>query len=330
MRPNLFQFATSELSQDAFLCWLISWAIEDCRAEDKALHQLGVEFITSIFEKAGENAPTAFGSVCIKRQEHNIDILCMINDNTVIVVEDKTGTKQHSDQLAHYKKYTLDKYQNHKHIFIYLQTGDQCDYSEVKRAEYLIYKRTDLLNVLESQIGEAACQKSDILSDFTSNLRHIEDEVQSYNVLQLEEWIKNDYAWKGFYAALQEIIDGRWDYVANRSGGFLGFWWYFKNIDDCQLYLQLEQCKFCFKINVPRQELRRSLFDTWRKRIPEACLLKGLKAKAQSRFKSGTWMTVAFLDEDYLIQNQNGQLDIDKTIGILYSAQSVLDSFCNE
>nr|WP_260390277.1 hypothetical protein [Ornithobacterium rhinotracheale] len=25
-KPNLFQYATSELSQDAFLCWLIAWA----------------------------------------------------------------------------------------------------------------------------------------------------------------------------------------------------------------------------------------------------------------------------------------------------------------
>jgi len=24
--PNLFRFATSELSQDAFICWLASWA----------------------------------------------------------------------------------------------------------------------------------------------------------------------------------------------------------------------------------------------------------------------------------------------------------------
>lgn len=31
--PNLFEFATSELSQDAFLCWLASWA--DVRLKTK-------------------------------------------------------------------------------------------------------------------------------------------------------------------------------------------------------------------------------------------------------------------------------------------------------
>ena len=27
--PNIFHFATKELSQDAFLCWLLSWAKND-------------------------------------------------------------------------------------------------------------------------------------------------------------------------------------------------------------------------------------------------------------------------------------------------------------
>ena len=26
MKPNLFKYATSELSQDAFICWLLEWA----------------------------------------------------------------------------------------------------------------------------------------------------------------------------------------------------------------------------------------------------------------------------------------------------------------
>ena len=29
LKNNLFNYATSELSQDAFLCWLASYALED-------------------------------------------------------------------------------------------------------------------------------------------------------------------------------------------------------------------------------------------------------------------------------------------------------------
>ncbi len=31
MKPNLFSLATKELSQDAFLAWLLQWADPKCR-----------------------------------------------------------------------------------------------------------------------------------------------------------------------------------------------------------------------------------------------------------------------------------------------------------
>ncbi len=49
-RPNLFEFATSELSQDAVICWLLAWAssksVDDAspgnvaRAADEPLRQM--------------------------------------------------------------------------------------------------------------------------------------------------------------------------------------------------------------------------------------------------------------------------------------------------
>ena len=41
MTPNLFDYATKELSQDAFFCWLLAWADEECRDADSTLHALG-------------------------------------------------------------------------------------------------------------------------------------------------------------------------------------------------------------------------------------------------------------------------------------------------
>ena len=34
LKNNLFNYATSELSQDAFLCWLASYALEDAEPDD--------------------------------------------------------------------------------------------------------------------------------------------------------------------------------------------------------------------------------------------------------------------------------------------------------
>ncbi len=34
LKNNLFNYVTSELSQDAFLCWLASYALEDAEPDD--------------------------------------------------------------------------------------------------------------------------------------------------------------------------------------------------------------------------------------------------------------------------------------------------------
>ena len=34
LKNNLFTYATKELSQDAFLCWLASYALEDAEPDD--------------------------------------------------------------------------------------------------------------------------------------------------------------------------------------------------------------------------------------------------------------------------------------------------------
>jgi hypothetical protein len=51
LQPNIFSFATSELSQDAFLCWFLSWANKKYVRTDKGLHQCALAFIDEIFDK---------------------------------------------------------------------------------------------------------------------------------------------------------------------------------------------------------------------------------------------------------------------------------------
>ena len=44
-KPNLFESATSELSQDGFLTWLIKWAdIENCKYNE-SLHEVAQSFV---------------------------------------------------------------------------------------------------------------------------------------------------------------------------------------------------------------------------------------------------------------------------------------------
>ena len=252
-RPNLFEYATSELSQDAFLCWLLKWADPGCRILSEALHEAGVDLIRLLSDEKQDKLPTRINSVKVVKQHEHIDVLCKINENgedrTAILIEDKKGTQQHSEQLPRYKELVKTKFPEDRILPVYVQTGDQSDYSEVCKHGYAVIRRRDLLDVLEKH--KMARQESDILDGFLQHLRLIEDEVQSWKTTEPQDW--KSVAWKGFYMELQSktSLGGDWGDVSNPEGGFLGYWFGAGTpLGGAKLYLQIERGELCFRISV--------------------------------------------------------------------------------
>ena len=102
-KPSIFKYATSELSQDAIICYILEWAKIENKKENEQLHNLAINFIDSLFEKFVDiTKPLKYEKIDIKKQYKNIDVLCIINDKYSIIIEDKTNTKNHSDQLKRY------------------------------------------------------------------------------------------------------------------------------------------------------------------------------------------------------------------------------------
>ncbi len=323
MRPNLFHFATSELSQDAVLCWLLSWA--DIQHANDSMHVIGKALVELIYTRAGMKAPAA-SSLAVEKQQGHIDILCVVNKETAIVIEDKAGTKQHSGQLEKYRVHVTTElgYAPSNMILVYIQTGDQSDYGPVLKSGYLCISRADLLDIFESETAQTAKEQCDIIRDFSAYLRKIEDGVQSYRTTPPSQWSWN--AWKGFDSRLQnEMGEGHWDYVANPSGGFLGYWWHFGGDDDFNVYLQLEERKFCFKIWVKDVQRRGELRRCWHETIMAAGKARGLDVKRPSRFGLGEYMTVVVLATDYRMTGNDGLINMDKTLALFQSAQAVID-----
>ena len=91
-RPNLFSLATKELSQDAFLAWLMQWAAPECRTDNPALCDIAADFVRHLIGLQGE-PPTSISTVKAGRQWENIDVWAEINDSHLIIIEDKVGTK---------------------------------------------------------------------------------------------------------------------------------------------------------------------------------------------------------------------------------------------
>jgi len=319
-RPNLFDFATSELSHDAFICWLASWADPAHRASNEALHATATAFLDRLLELGKLPPPAGYRSIEVRRQWKDIDVLLVVNGGTAIIIEDKTDTNDHSGQLGRYKNAVSDEFQESRIAAVYLKTGDQGNYRSVEKAGYGCLLRRDFLAVLDR--GERAGVRNDIYADFLRRLRRIEDAVQSYRSVPLDKWDRDSNRWAGFFLALQQSLgEGDWKYVPNQRGGFMGFWWHWRG----DKYLQLEWAKLCFKINVPAEAHQAAKWLEWNHALMRPNGTSGVKIK-RSRRKAGDCMTVALLAADYRQPDGQGRLDFEKTVQVLRDAESFMDA----
>jgi uncharacterized protein YktA (UPF0223 family) len=147
--PNLFDFATSELSQDAFICWLASWADPALKGRNEALHATATAFLDRLLEVGKGPKPSEYRSITIHQQWKFIDVLLVINGDTAVIIEDKTDTQDPSDKLRRYKKAVAGKFSEDRIAAVYLKTGDQDNYYSVEQAGYGCFLRRDFLSVLD-------------------------------------------------------------------------------------------------------------------------------------------------------------------------------------
>lgn len=320
--PNLFDFATSELSQDAFVCWLAAWADPAYQAANGPLHAAGAAFVARLLEVGHGPKVAEVRSVRVRRQWQDIDVLLVVNGDTAIVVEDKTDTKDHSDQLRRYKAAVTTEFPADRIAAVYLKTGDQGNYRAVESAGYGRFLRKDFLAVLGA--GESAGVRNDIFADFHRHLRKVEAAVQSFRTAPLAGWNGVRSRWRGFFLALQECLgEGDWGHVPNKGGGFMGFWWHWRG----DKYLQLEDEKLCFKVKVPDKAQRPAQWRTWHNALMAESKTCDVKLVKPVR-RDGRWMTVAVLDGDYR-QETDGVLDLDRTVVVLRRAEALMDAALN-
>lgn len=324
LRPNLFAYATSELSQDAALCWLLAWAHPNYASEDAALHQLAQQFIYLSFSKAGKDGPPTIDTLAIQRQADRIDVLVTINDAWWLLIEDKVGTQEHSRQLETYLEKLMQRGNPPENIAaVYVQTGEQSSYDNVYRAGFQVVTRLELLALLTDAL--TAGSSNAILVDFQLHLIKLEQQYQAYHTAPLNEW--NGRAWQGFFSTLKlRLGTGDWDYVPTASGGFQGFWWNWLFDDQSEAYLQLEHGRLCFKLGdfdanmSSRVEYARS----FNARVVAAGKELGVPITKPGRYQSGETMTAAIFPADYRVADVNGVLDLEATLKQLMKAQQVL------
>ena len=101
---NLFDFATSELSQDAFFCWSLNWLSVKEDTEDP-YYKYGKAMLDLFL---GEHKKDIYKEVKVKKQFNKIDVLVLFKDNQdnqyALIIEDKTNTSEHNEQIKKYRE----------------------------------------------------------------------------------------------------------------------------------------------------------------------------------------------------------------------------------
>lgn len=104
---NIFNFATNELSQDAFICWCLNWINMPVRDDNESGRQFGARFLSRLLNGAYDIS--SVNQIYIFRQLLNIDVLVLVPElQAALIIEDKTSSQEHGNQINQYK-YLLSK-----------------------------------------------------------------------------------------------------------------------------------------------------------------------------------------------------------------------------
>ena len=220
---NLFDFATSELSQDAVICWCVNWFND---GSNPALKKMATEII----ERIAPISASEIESVNIKRQLSKkvkneegkdvavkIDVLLIINESIAVIIEDKTNTSEHSEQIDRYQKGlqkmidegTISKNEidpsNHIIKTVYWKTGFYTDYDRAVKANTKVF-RSEILSLLTPYRNE-----NPILGDYVSFLESIEkkEEAEKQYWTIAEKW---DSLW-GKYPCFSNSHVGQYELI---------------------------------------------------------------------------------------------------------------------
>lgn len=325
-RPNLFHYAVSELSQDAFICWLLAWADPDSAAFDAALHEVGLYALNALLH-LHDKSSTADKRVTIRRQVKKVDIVVEVGNTLVLLIEDKVNAAEHGNDLRGYTAAISGEYRGREVLPVFLKTGDQASYKVVLEANYRLFRREDLLVVLRA--GKEKGISNAVFVDFLDHLESRHRAVGAYAHSNYKKWDRD--AWTGFYMQLQNAIpELHWEYVSNKTGGFMGAWWHFRDWEGWKVYLQIEQQILCLKLceGGPKMDTRTraEMRDRWLARLLRASQGDHLKIN-QPRHRGNGWsMTAGKVEDDgWLVARPDGRVDIEGVLALLREAESIVD-----
>ena len=276
--PNIFEYATKELSQDAVICWLLAWAQPSMKCLDEGMHEAGQIFLQSLLdlfkkkeeekkeqeqqqqEEKKKDIPTlaSLESIDIKTQDKRADVTailkCKSEEKYCLLIEDKTSTYENPEAMENYIGAIKGKYklEENKILPIYFKTHPQSDLTKVREIGYKPYGLKDLLCVLykgKDKIGNRNLIYSQCLEYFQALNEMYKRDPKSNPYCWWNEWI-------GLFDEIQKPLRERskedpektkdpswqWSVIPSPSGSYPILWQNVKSDkpDRPVLYVQLD------------------------------------------------------------------------------------------
>ena len=357
-KPNIYRFATKEFALDATLAYLLEFAHPRYQDSHSCLNQLGKALLDVLIgtkrkgmEKSNICCLDVRTQVSLSdgNQRYRIDVLVLVNYRLAILIENKIGDHGDSEavskQIEDYKNAAKAEYQEYDIVPVYVNIGNISKWKlpcEEKCGRLL---RKDILGVLNK--FENACNT--IVYEFREHLQELEDRTNSFRHLPPCKWEEDSMRFEGYYLELERQMDkdiakwkiDKYEYVHNQQGGLVCF--VFASEEDItknvhqnkyqiDVYLQMENAtrltlRVCEGRDHGVKALLMYLVLKELQDITDACRAETVSIEKAGRFgggKSGAVAVFTFNKRGYMALDNNGIIEIDRTMKRLDCVQKVV------
>ena len=311
---NIFRWATSELSQDAIMCWLFD---EACK------HTKNAPITEALLQKLDAFKGKKVEVCSVYRQYYFMDIVLVLKVDgakQVLIVEDKINAQLHNDvegYCATMQEKGIEGFhpQREQISACVIRTGDgneRITGIDGKGNQWPVIRRCDILAVMEQY--RSLVKGSDILQGFYTLLKEHE---QAYQLYRTPAVLREDdpwAAWKGLYDHLCDkgLID-KWEYVPNYSGGFLCAIrrFYEGSYKGYPVYMQINSvsrdiCLMVGEVSENHAERRKEMVNLLTEYMKEH---PGVAWQKPKRYGTGRYMTFAVVAHENWLRD-----DLEETV----------------
>ena len=256
MVTNIFTYATKELSQDAFICWLLA------NHNVEELQEESYRFLNLLMDKGFSVGDIKL--MTIKQQERKMDIVIdfwtsvskSYDSHYVLVIEDKTTSSAHDEQLVNYNQ-IIDEWNKNepgfesrtKKVFFKSNFLSEQDKKEIKQANentYIKWKTIDLDDLHKGFFKDVKKRKSEVFNMYIDYFSNLYDDIKFPPTSQPSLWNFNN--WRRFFESFfkeeyEKKFHGSQCETSIYRGMYPSLRVIYPLINDCEFYANFEIIK---------------------------------------------------------------------------------------